>query len=52
MSLATPHRITAWCTTPTLRVLVIITGPSMIPESRTQVVPVISPLPLSVNHAA
>ena len=52
MSRATPHRITAWCTTPTLSVLVIMTGPSMIPESRIQVVPVISPFPLRVNQAA
>ena len=33
-------------TTPTLWVLVIITGPSRKPDSSTQVVPVISPLPL------
>ena len=39
-------------TTPTLCVLVIATGPSSSPLSCTQVVPVISPLPLSVNHAA
>src|SRR5437899_11621227 len=37
---------------PTLCVLVIITGPSRKPESSTHVVPVISPLPFSVNHAA
>ena len=39
-------------TTPTLCVLVIATGPSSSPLSWTQVVPVISPLPFSVNHAA
>src|ERR1700722_11646698 len=37
---------------PTLCVLVIITGPARKPDSSTQVVPVISPLPFSVNHAA
>ena len=46
------HAITASRTTPTLWVLVIITGPSRKPESSTQVVPVISPLPLSVNQPA
>src|SRR5437588_12416004 len=46
------HAITASRTTPTLCVLVIITGPSRKPESSTHVVPVISPLPFSVNHAA
>src|SRR5258708_592927 len=44
--------ITASRTTPTLCVLVIITGPLRKPESSTQVVPVISPLPLRVNQAA
>ena len=44
--------MTASRTTPTLCVLVIMTGPLRKPESSTQVVPVISPLPLSVNHAA
>ena len=39
-------------TTPTLCVLVIAIGPSSKPLSCTHVVPVISPLPLSVNHAA
>src|SRR4051812_4496615 len=38
-------------TTPTLWVLVIPIGPSRIPLSWSQVVPVISPLPFSVNHA-
>src|SRR5580698_10550210 len=42
--------MTASCTTPTLWVLVIITGPSRKPESSSQVVPVISPAPFSVNH--
>ncbi len=37
---------------PTLRVLVIITGPSRRPESSTQVVPVISPSPFRENQAA
>src|SRR5438445_7487947 len=46
------HAITASRTTPTLCVFVIITGPSRKPESPTHVVPVISPLPFSVNHAA
>src|SRR5438132_10570017 len=46
------HAITASRTMPTLCVLVIITGPSRKPESSTHVVPVISPLPFSVNHAA
>jgi hypothetical protein len=45
------HSITASCTTPTLRVLVIVTGPQRKPLSSSQVVPVISPLPLSVNQA-
>ena len=44
--------MTAWCTIPTLRVLVIISGVSIMPRSSTQVVPVISPSPLSENHAA
>src|SRR5580700_9414493 len=44
--------MTASRTTPTLWVLVMRTGPSRNPESSTQVVPVISPLPLSVNQAA
>src|SRR3984885_12679284 len=44
--------MTASRTTPTLCVLVIITGPSRKPEDSTQVVPVISPLPLRVNQAA
>src|SRR5512146_776254 len=48
----TRHAITASRTTPTLWVLVIITGPSRKPDSSTQVVPVISPLPFSVNQAA
>src|SRR6516162_11074949 len=46
------HEITASRTTPTLWVLVIMTGPLRNPESSTHVVPVISPLPLSVNQAA
>src|SRR5581483_1983753 len=46
------HWIIASRTTPTLCVLVIATGPSRKPLSCTHVVPVISPLPLSVNHAA
>ena len=44
--------MTASRTTPTLCVLVIITGPCSIPESSTQVVPVISPLPFSENQPA
>src|ERR1700752_4836896 len=44
--------MTASRTTPTLCVFVIITGPSRNPESSTHVVPVISPLPFSVNHPA
>ena len=43
--------MTASRTTPTLCVLVIMMGPSRKPESSSQVVPVISPLPLSVNQA-
>ena len=46
------HWITASRTTPTLWVLVIITGPSRKPDSSSQVVPVISPLPLSENQPA
>ena len=42
---ATRQAITASRTTPTLWVLVISTGPSRKPDSSTQVVPVISPLP-------
>ena len=44
--------MTASRTTPTLCVLVIITGPSRKPDSSTQVVPVISPLPFCVNQPA
>ena len=44
--------MTASRTTPTLCVLVIITGPSRKPDSSTQVVPVISPLPFSENQPA
>src|ERR1700732_3934217 len=43
--------MTASRTTPTLWVFVIITGPSRKPESSSQVVPVISPAPFSVNQA-
>src|SRR5262245_2735518 len=39
-------------TTPTLWVLVIATGPSRKPDSSTQVVPVISPLPFCENQPA
>src|ERR1041385_6364050 len=46
------HWMIASRTTPTLWVLVIATGPSRSPLSSTQVVPVISPLPLRVNQAA
>ena len=35
--------MTAWCTIPTLRVLVTIRGMSITPQSSTQVVPVHSP---------
>jgi hypothetical protein len=42
--------ITASRTTPTLCVLVSITGPSSWPDSSIQAVPVISPLPLSANQ--
>src|SRR3989475_613533 len=51
-SLRTYHSITASRTTPTECVLVIATGPHRNPDSSTQVVPVISPLPFIVNHAA
>src|SRR6478672_4244550 len=44
--------MTASRTTPTLCVFVIITGPSRNPESSTQCVPVISPLPFRLNHPA
>src|SRR5215813_8791719 len=46
------HAITASRTTPTLEVFVIIIGPSRNPDSSIQVVPVISPLPLSENQPA
>src|SRR6476469_10560403 len=49
---ATRQAITASRTTPTLWVLVIITGPSRKPDSSTQVVPVIAPVPFSVNQPA
>src|SRR5919198_783975 len=48
--LCTSHSMTASRTTPTLCVFVIITGPARKPDSSSQVVPVISPLPLRVNH--
>src|SRR5262245_30301221 len=48
----TAQSITASRTTPTLNVLVIETGPQRNPLSSTQVVPVISPLPLRVDQAA
>src|SRR6266545_5671781 len=48
--LCTSHSMTASRTTPTLCVFVIITGPARNPDSSSQVVPVISPLPLSVNQ--
>src|SRR5437773_11822002 len=48
--LRTSHSMTASRTTPTLCVLVIITGPARNPDSSSHVVPVISPLPLSVNQ--
>src|SRR5580704_5995007 len=44
--------MTASRTTPTLWVLVIITGPSRKPDSSTHVVPVISPFPLSDHQPA
>src|SRR5215475_7632013 len=49
---ATRQATTASRTVPTLCVLVIITGPSRKPDSSTQVVPVISPLPLSEYQPA
>src|ERR1700757_4101998 len=49
---ATVHWITASRTTPTLCVLVIITGPIRNPDSSTQVVPVISPLPFNDHQPA
>src|SRR5215469_1584512 len=49
---ATRQAMTASRTTPTLWVLVIITGPSRNPDSSTQVVPVISPLPFCEYHPA
>src|SRR5215467_10863872 len=48
----TRHSITASRTTPTLCVLVIITGPSKKPDSSIHVVPVISPLPFCENQPA
>src|SRR5712672_1445882 len=48
--LRTSHSITASRTTPTLCVWVIITGPARNPDSSSQVVPVISPLPFNVNQ--
>src|ERR1043166_8230092 len=48
----TTHSITASRTTPTEWVLVIITGPHRNPDSSTQVVPVISPLPFMANQPA
>src|SRR6202142_4352737 len=48
----TRHCTTASRTTPTLWVLVIITGPSRNPDSSTHVVPVISPFPFCENQAA
>src|SRR3989338_321497 len=48
----THQAMTASRTVPTLWVLVIITGPSIRPDSSTQVVPVISPLPFRENHPA
>src|SRR5204862_8227606 len=49
---ATRQAMTASRTTPTLCVLVIITGPSRKPDSSTQVVPVISPFPFSDHQPA
>src|SRR5262245_32396726 len=46
------HLIVASRTVPTLVVLVSMTGPSSRPDSSTQAVPVISPLPLSENQPA
>src|SRR5580700_185238 len=48
----TRHSTTASRTTPTLCVLVIITGPSRNPDSSTHVVPVISPFPFCENQPA
>src|SRR5437588_755690 len=48
----TTHWITASRSTPTEWVLVIITGPHRNPDSSTQVVPVISPLPFMANQPA
>src|ERR1700690_2101124 len=48
----TRHCTTASRTTPTLWVLVIITGPSRNPDSSTHVVPVISPFPFSDHQPA
>ena len=50
--LSTAQPMTASRTTPTLIVLVIMTGPQRNPDSSSQCVPVISPLPLSVLKAA
>ena len=47
----TCHSRIASRTTPTLCVFVIASGPSSTPLSWSQVVPVISPLPLRVNQA-
>src|SRR6516162_6799420 len=49
---ATVHWMTASRTTPTLCVLVIITGPIKNPDSSTHVVPVISPFPFSDHQPA
>src|SRR5450631_361593 len=49
---ASRHWMVASRTTPTLCVLVIITGPSRKPDSSIHVVPVISPLPFCENQAA
>src|ERR1700682_2476450 len=49
---ASRHWMVASRTTPTLCVLVIITGPSRNPDSSIHVVPVISPLPFCENQAA
>src|SRR5262245_17514893 len=46
------HLTVASRTVPTLTVLVSITGPSRKPDSSTQAVPVISPLPLSEKQPA
>ena len=48
----TRQAIVASCTTPTLCVLVSITGPSSWPDSSIQAVPVISPVPFSANQPA